>query len=226
MSDELVDYKDIQIITKNKINIIQNIFSSYKKCIIFGKGPTLKYFKKDENKDTLFVCINNTINYIKKCDLLVCNDIESFNDINLKYLENCKNILIPYHIHWRCKFNPNISYINVIKKIKDNFKGNLIIYNLRTAAQHERHDREKYNNYINLESCSTSIHTGFEFVINYIENLDLINFYGFAKQCANRKICLYTKKAAENKHLKAHPIYREQNNKLNKTKKIKYIINY
>jgi len=218
MSGNLIDYKDIQIITKNKINIIQNIFSSYKKCILFGKGPTLKYFNKDENKDTLFVCINNTINYIKKCDLLVCNDIESFDDISLKHLENCKNILIPYHIHHKCKFNPNISYINVIKKIKDHFKGNLIIYNLKTA-------KKNYNNYINLKSRITSIHTGFEFVINYITNIDLINFYGFAKKSPNREICLYTNKNAENEHLKAYTKYHEMIDQLNKTKKIKYIIN-
>ena len=218
MTDKLIDYKDIQIITKNNINIVQNLFLTYKKCIIFGKGPTLRYFDKNENNDTLFVCINNTINYIKICDLLVCNDIESFDDIDLNYLENCKNILIPYHIHYRCGFRSNITYLNVIKKIKDHFKGNLIIYNLKTAEN-------KYDNYMDFKSALTSVHTGFEFIISYIKNIDLINFYGFAKNSPNREICLYTKKNAENKHLKNVLYYIKAINNLNKTKKVKYIIN-
>jgi len=192
----------INIINIKNINIIKNIFSSYKKSIIFGKGPTLKYIEKDDNKDTLFICINNSINYIKKCDLLVCNDIESFNQINLDNLSNCNNILIPYHIHINCKPNKNITYKNVISKINNFFTGNLIIYNLRTAPI-------KYNNFISLFSATTSVHTGFEFILKFIKNIKTINFYGFLKKDTNRHINLYSIKTDENIHYKYYPAYKK-----------------
>lgn len=200
MSNKSFD-NNIQIITKEKVNLIQNIFSSYKKCNIFGKGPTLRYISKDENNDTLFVCINDTINIIKECDLLVCNDIESFDKIDSKYLKNCKNILIPYHIHYMAGYNPNITYIDVIEKIKDHFTGNLLIYNLRTA-------NKNYDNYISLSTALTSTHTGFEFIINFIKNIDQIDFYGFAKKATHRSVNLYKNIKDEQGHFKRYSEYR------------------
>ena len=210
----------INIINIKNINIIKNIFSSYKKSIIFGKGPTLKYIEKDDNKDTLFICINNSINYIKKCDLLVCNDIESFNQINLDNLSNCNNILIPYHIHINCRPNKNITYNNVISKINNFFTGNLIIYNLRTAPI-------KYNNFISLLSAITSVHTGFEFILKFAKNIKIINFYGFAKKSKNRDINLYINKKSEYKHFYNYKNYINWINIIVKKYKsnIKYTIN-
>ena len=82
----------LKIITKDVIQEVIQTLNHYKKAVIFGKGPTLTFIDKNENENVFFVCINNTINYIKKCDLLVCNDIESFDDIELENLKNCKNI--------------------------------------------------------------------------------------------------------------------------------------
>ena len=208
-----------KIITKDEIHDIVKTLNHYKKAVIFGKGPTLKFIDKNENENVFFVCINNTINYIKKCDLLVCNDIESFDDIELENLKNCKNILIPYHLHVNCKFNEQITYKNVINKINNYFNGNLIIYNLRSS-------KRNYVKFIKLYSGCTSVHTGFEFIEIFLKNIKHVYFYGFAKKANERDINLYTntKKELEKKHYKNYNKYIKEINIINKNNNIKYIL--
>ena len=64
-----IDYKNsINVINKEKLKDLLVEMIKYKKAIIFGKGPSLFYIDKEENEDKFFICINNTINFIKKCD--------------------------------------------------------------------------------------------------------------------------------------------------------------
>lgn len=206
-----------KIITKDEIHDIVKTLNHYKKAVIFGKGPTLKFIDKNENENVFFVCINNTINYIKKCDLLVCNDIESFDDIELENLKNCKNILIPYHIHMNSRYNEQITYQNVIEKIKPYFNGNLIIYNLI-------HHKKKYENFIKLYSRLTSVHTGFEFIEIFLKNINHVDFYGFAKKSNEININLYARKNKGDGHYKHYNEYIKKINKINKNNNIKYIL--
>ena len=159
----------MNIITENKINLVVDYFKDYDKFVIFGKGPTFKE-KKKEIKE-YYACVNNTINFINDCDILICNDVESFDKINLKKLNNLKFIIIPYHIHLNKKWNKLITYNDIIKKIKDYFKGSLIIYNLNSS-------NIKYNDYISLESKISSSNNMIDFICKYLKNIKKIDLYG------------------------------------------------
>ena len=177
----------MKIITNSLLEYVIKDFISYKKCIIFGKGPTFTILDKKNYTDTAFICINETINYIDNCDLLVCNDIESIERIDKKRLHNCKNILIPYYIHKNSISHKNIDYRNVISIIEKDFTNNVIIYNLRTGYK-------KYEEYPYLQTSLTSTHTAFEFIVKYIKNIHIVDFYGFAKDGDNTKAIFYNTK--------------------------------
>ena len=192
----------MKIIKIQNIDDIKVYFRTFEKCMIFGKGPTFQIFDKNDYYNTAFVCINETINYIDNCDLLVCNDIESIRNINKIRLKECANILIPYYIHKNGKSHKNIDYNNVISDIKKYFTGNLIVYNLKTGYK-------QHNEYISLYSAVTSTHTAFEFLINYIKNIQEYSFYGFAKDGDNTKAIFYNTKnnAMNNSHKSRHKMY-------------------
>tara|TARA_A100001035_G_scaffold184492_1_gene146996 strand:- start:738 stop:2099 length:1362 start_codon:yes stop_codon:yes gene_type:complete len=191
---------NIKIIQKNNIQNILFDLNNFKKAIIFGKGPTLVYKNKDEHKDVFFVCINNSINHIKKCDLLVCNDIETFDNIEVNHLINCKNILIPFYIHKNGRSSQAVTYLDVKNKIQPYFNGNLIIYNILYSRQHDY--------IISLNSYLTSIHTGFEFIASFLKSICDINFYGFAKANeTKREVNLYDDNSNETKHLTQYKNY-------------------
>tara|TARA_Y100000389_G_scaffold201448_1_gene244208 strand:+ start:37 stop:672 length:636 start_codon:yes stop_codon:yes gene_type:complete len=209
---------NITIINKYDIKSILKEFSKYDDCIIFGKGPTLTYFNKDNYKNTLFICINESINYIKKCDLLVCNDYETSNHIDIQYYNECKYILIPYHPHYQARPHENITYKNIVSKIKSHFTGKIIIYNLSTYPK-------IYHNFISLISQTTSVHTAFEFITKYVKHIKLINFYGFAKDKQNREINVYKNKKDENAHKTRINDYIHCIKILNSDRQINYVIN-
>jgi len=147
-----------------------------KECYVFGKGPTFKVLKK--NKLDFFCCVNSTINFIDDCDLLVCNDIESFDKIILNKLKNLKYILIPYYPHKNGGFNKNINYTMIINKIKNYFTGKLIVYNLRTS-------KISLEEYISLKVAITSSNTSVEFIGEFI-NPSKIYTYGIAILNSNK----------------------------------------
>jgi hypothetical protein len=159
----------MELINNNNFDIIKSYFKNTKQCIIFGKGPTFEI--KEKKDDEYFFCVNDTVNYIDKCDFLACNDIESFDNINLERLKNIKNILIPYHIHLKCKPNKLITYKDVIKKIEPYFFGNLIVYNLKSINLN-------YPEFINIDIFNTTSNTIVEFIIRYLKNIKEIHTYG------------------------------------------------
>ena len=183
-------------------NVIKD-FISYKKCIIFGKGPTFQILDKKDYIDTAFICVNETINYIDNCDLLVCNDIESIEKIDKKKLHNCKNILIPYYIHKNSRSHKNIDYKNVIQLIEKDFTNNLIIYNLVTGCK-------KHKEFPSLQTAQTSSHTAFEFIAIFIKNITKVDFYGFATDGDNTKAIFYNSinNIHNNSHRSRYNLYR------------------
>ena len=217
----IVDESNINIIQNNNIQKVLFDLNHFKKAIIFGKGPTLVYKDKDDHEDVFFVCINNSINHIKKCDLLVCNDIESFDNIELKTLMNCKNILIPFYIHKNGRSSQAVTFLDVKNKIEPYFNGNLIIYNLL----HSRH----HGNIISLNSYLTSVHTGFEFIASFLKSICDINFYGFAKAHeTKREVNLYEEISNETRHLTQYKKYIQYIEMINNTCRageIKYKLN-
>lgn len=211
----------MNIINISKISLIKNYFECKDTCIIFGKGPTFKIIKtEDISSNVAVICINDTINYIDNCDLLVCNDIESFKKINLKRLNNCSNILIPYHIHYNCKADINKAYKNVIKIIEPFFTGNLIVYNLSSI-------NKNYKEFITLKTALTSSHTAFEFIGTFIKNIKSCIFYGVAKKCDNRDAIFYNNSnCVMNKiHQKRCKEYKDMLDKLSKSFNLSYTLN-
>lgn len=161
----------MKIIETNNIQEISKLYPECTNAIIFGKGPTFQIIT-EKQPTQFFVCINETINFINNCDLLVCNDLETFDKINnFENLANVKNILVPYHIHHKCHAHDNITYQKVIDKIKAHFDGNLIVYNLKSI-------NKVYPNYIKLQSTFTSSHTGFEFIGVYLKQIKHVDLYG------------------------------------------------
>lgn len=159
----------MNIINVNNLENISSYFNQTKRCIIFGKGPTFEIREKTD--DEYFFCVNDTVNYIEKCDFLACNDIETFNYINLERLKSVKNILIPYHIHIKYKPHKLITYKDVIKKIEPYFSGNLIVYNLKSINLN-------YPEFINIDTLNTTSNTIVEFIIRYLKNIKEIHTYG------------------------------------------------
>ena len=176
-----------QIINKNNINNLFINKMKYKnEAFFFGKGPTFKKIKKTNNKQ-LFVCVNDSINFIEDCDLLVINDIESFNKINTKKLETLKYLLVPYYPHSKNIPSKNISYKNIFKYIIPHFKGKIIIYNLKSGyINHEE--------YINLYTFSSGSLNSLELVLYYLKNINKIQFYGIGVSNNKGYSTLFVKK--------------------------------
>lgn len=161
-------YSDM-IVYKNNIYDLPYL-NNYNKAVIFGKGPTFKSFKK-QDKHTLFVCINDSVNYIEDVDILVMNDIITYDKINNNNLKNVKLILTPvYPYDITKKPNKCISVNYVLDKFKDNFNGKIVFYNLKTFNHVDK--------YINLNTQITSSNNAVEFILNYFTNIKEIDFYG------------------------------------------------
>lgn len=130
----------------------------------------------------------------------MCNDIETFDKIEVNHLINCKNILIPFYIHKNGRSSQAVTYLDVKNKIQPYFNGNLIIYNILYSRQHDY--------IISLNSYLTSIHTGFEFIASFLKSICDINFYGFAKANeTKREVNLYDDNSNETKHLTQYKNY-------------------
>jgi len=161
-------YSDM-IVYKNNIYDIPYL-NNYNKAVIFGKGPSFKSLKKTNN-NTLFVCINDTINYIDDADILAMNDIITYDKINNNNLKNVKLILTPVYPHDITeKPNKYISVDYVLNKFKNIFNGKIVFYNLKSSPSVDK--------YINLDTEITSANNAVEFILNYFTNIKEIEFYG------------------------------------------------
>jgi hypothetical protein len=139
-----------------------------KKCFLFGKGSSLKYINKGDND--LFICINDSLNLIKNCDILVLNDIESFHLIDKSLLSEVKFILTPCYPHFNKKPSKDITYKESLKIFKNYFYGDYIIYNLKTIDVID--DR-----FITLNSKISGANNALDFIIDYLD-IDHVKTYG------------------------------------------------
>lgn len=160
----------MNIITLTKIDeLISNEFSSYRECIILGKGPT---FKKVElrKEGTLVIGVNETIDHSDNVDMLVANDLETFQRLNLDRLKYIKHILVPNKPHQNGSPKENLTYKNVIAIIDKYFSGNLIVYNLGTSAKDKR--------FISLPVVESSGNTAADFIGHFTNTINKVTMYG------------------------------------------------
>lgn len=164
----------MEIITKKDISKVQDLFMGFQHAYVYGKGPTFQV--KNAEPTTITCCINQTVNVVGHADLLVVNDIETFDTINLETLKYVKCILVPYHIHINSRPHTDITYKNVVNKIKSHFNGFFIVYNLENCFR-------KYDEFICLPSkvVYSSCHTACDFLFGFLQNIQSIDTYGFGK---------------------------------------------
>ena len=163
----------------NKNQIVSSVVSPicdkcYNEIIVLGKGPTFnKYYEYATRAETkpFLVGVNDTVNIVS-CDMLVANDIETFDRLECGMVSKLKFILVPYHPHKQAKPLKNITYANILKKKSLNlFNGKIIPFNLATY-------REKYLDYITLDSAISGANTAIDFISYYLSCINTINIFG------------------------------------------------
>ena len=76
------------IITKDKLDRVIELFAGKSSAIVLGKGPTFEVPKVD--CDDLIVCANTTVNFCARCDILVVNDVEVLKKLEKEKVEAVK----------------------------------------------------------------------------------------------------------------------------------------
>jgi hypothetical protein len=205
-----------------EVDIRECDWGKYTKSVIFGKGPTFQIIPKEELVDVFVACVNDTINYIDKCDILVCNDIETFDKIRLERLTICKYILVPYHIHKRCRPHLDFTYTNLIEKIKKYYSSKLIIYNLKTV-------KKIYKEMCTLDSARNSSVTAYEFISKYIPRIHSHTFYGVCRlnDSSDASTMLFYNKReiiVNNQHIQAYKIVKQLLDNISRIYKNTYVL--
>lgn len=174
----------MNIITKKNIDfLINSEFKHYKNVIILGKGPSFKKtLEQDKTINTFIICINDSINFCDSYDMLVVNDIITWDRLNNEQIKKLKYVLSPIYPHYDATPKPNQYNIDwVINKLKQkNFSGKIIFYNLKTSGINE--------NYITLDSIISGSNNAVDFVCKYL-NINFLETRGIGK----KNNCYYNK---------------------------------
>jgi len=163
---------NITIINVNNINSVINDFENINYVRIFGKGSTFQDVKKTSDKE-FNIGINQTVNELTDCDMLVINDLHNIYLIKDEVFKKIKYILTPEYLHIKKKFNIEGHFQKVYDYIKEiGFVGKYIVYNLKSNPNLNK-------NYINLPSGLTSCNTATDFVSIFLNKfIRYISFYG------------------------------------------------
>lgn len=150
-----------KIIYKKDIDKLIDEFKDINLVRVFGKGSTFKNIEK-KNPNEFHIGINQSINFLSECDMLVINDLHNIFLIDSDKIKKLKYILTPEYLHIDGYFNKNGHYENVLKHLeKNNFEGKYIIYNLKTNPNSNE-------NFIDLNSTISSSNTAVEFICLYL----------------------------------------------------------
>ena len=163
---------NITIINVSNINSVINDFENINYVRIFGKGSTFQDVKKTSDKE-FNIGINQTVNELTDCDMLVINDLHNIYLIKDEVFKKIKYILTPEYLHIKKKFNIEGHFQKVYGYIKEKgFVGKYIVYNLKSNPNLNK-------NYINLPSGLTSCNTATDFVTIFLNKfIRHISFYG------------------------------------------------
>ena len=156
------------IITKDKLDRVIELFAGKSSAIVLGKGPTFKVPKVD--CDDLIVCANTTVNFCARCDILVVNDVEVLERLEKEKVEAVNVVLIPVHPHINTRPSPKITF-DIFYTQFPNYTNLLTPYNLITT-------RTKNPDYCNLDTALSTPITGFEFAATYLKQIQFFDFYG------------------------------------------------
>jgi hypothetical protein len=165
----------IEIIHKKDIYNLIDEFKDTTLIRVFGKGPTFKNIEKT-NPNEFHISINQSINFLSECDMLVINDLHNIFLVDIDKIKKLKYILTPEFLHIDGYFNKNGYYQKVLTYLeKNNFKGKYIVYNLRTNP-------DLNENFIDLHSTISSSNTAIEFICVYLNKfIKKIECYGIGQ---------------------------------------------
>ena len=157
------------IYAKDISEFVSENFSDCNEAIILGKGPTFCPISEPKN-NILTIAANDAINESDHVDILVTNDIETYDIINGEKLSKVKYLILARGLHKNGKPNKNVDYTAALDKIKDSFSGNVIVYNLQSSAIDER--------YITLRTTLSSGNSAADFIGQYLPNIKKVTCYG------------------------------------------------
>ena len=168
----------IRIIKNRDIGSLAEL-QTFKSAVIYGKGPTFKLVHENETSQRPFVvCVNDTVNVCKQCDMLVVNDIETWPRIVDDKLRKAKYVLTPVFPHVRrhpqdvrCHPHPDV-YIPLSLDIlwRKGYEGNVVFYNLPTAPLQNP-------DYPILDSVISGSNNAVDFLMKFMK-LDLLRTVG------------------------------------------------
>jgi hypothetical protein len=163
---------NIFLIKKDNINLINDDFENINLVRIFGKGPTFQNIKKT-NSSEFHIGINQTVNELTDCDMLVINDLHNIYLIKDEVIKNLKYILTPEYLHINGCYNVNGYFKKVYEYVKEKkFVGKYIVYNLGS-------NQNPNSEYITLSSRISSSNNATDFVCIFLNNfIKKIDFYG------------------------------------------------
>ncbi len=169
-NNEIVD--DIIIITKNNFDLLKKDFVNINSVRIFGKGQSFQNIKK-KSKSEFNIGINQTVNELTHCDMLVINDLHNIFLIKDEVFKKIRYILTPEYLHINGCFNKDGHFKKVYDYLKEkNFVGKYIVFNLRSNLNINPE-------YIYLPSLISSCNNANDFVCFFLkEYIKQIDFYG------------------------------------------------
>lgn len=207
---EIIMKKNIDSFTKDFLN------TNINEVVIFGKGPSFKIIEKTDN--LFFIGINQTINLLDNCDMLVINDLHNIYLINDEKIKNLKYILTPEYLHINKLFDINGTCKKVIEYLENkNFKGKYIIFNLNTNPISNI-------NLITLPSTISSSNTATDFVCMFMNKfIKNISYYGVGVYNDNKYTNIFTGNGSYN--INEINLIRNHIIKTCRNYSIKYILN-
>ncbi len=149
-------------------------FQSKMKCkttaFIFGKGPTFQARPKESDTE-LYICVNDSINQIDQCDILVVNDIETFEKIDKEKLYLVPYLLLPERPHTKNKPQHEKIWSDFRNSFEPWFQGSYIIYHLATTPKLSP-------SILVLPSMCSGSNTAVDLVVKYLPTISTVELYG------------------------------------------------
>jgi hypothetical protein len=167
----------------NKENFDSKIFDQYKHAIVVGKGKTFQPIEKP-NEETILIGINDAINHIVNPDMVLTQDIEPWLVINSSVIKNLKYIttsVFPHQHNTWWKDTPKVTYKDVVKIIKDDFKGMYMPYNSGLNSWNDK-------TFPLLPSNGASGGSALYFIHTNMRNIMSVTTYGLGKGTGHHPI--------------------------------------
>lgn len=167
----------MSIFLKENFDKFQRLITDVETVVILGKGPTYsKYNPKDNHSSTFIIGVNDVI-VDCYCDMVIANDVETFERLSQESLDRVKYISLAALLQSK---KTRKSWIEALQKFNYSYETKHVI------PYHLGRYNEQYSDHINLPSSITSSNNAFDLVNMYMPNVKQVNFYGVGVLDNNR----------------------------------------